>query len=73
MQLFRRCSRQRARRDRIRVPRVEGAFPAMKDLFGDPPRHDAGGMITLPIPPALAGSAIYGGARQEYRYTISRT
>jgi hypothetical protein len=45
----------------------------MNDLFGDPPRHDAGGLICMPMSPALAGSAIYGGANGEYRYTLSRT
>jgi len=45
----------------------------MSDLVGVSPRHDPGGLTQFLMLPALAGSAIYGGANGAYRYTLSRT
>lgn len=35
--------------------------------------HDPGGKVRLALPDGTVSTAIFGGARHEYRYTLSRT
>jgi hypothetical protein len=35
--------------------------------------HDVGGKTQIPVPGWMRSTAVFGGANQEYRYTLSRT
>jgi hypothetical protein len=35
--------------------------------------HDPGGKTRIPLPADVEGSAIFGGEREQYRYTLQRT
>ena len=34
--------------------------------------HDPGGKVSLPLPAGMRGSAVFGGANDEYRYELTR-
>ncbi len=37
------------------------------------PTHDVGGKTLIPVPAWMRSTAVFGGANEEYRYTLSRT
>lgn len=41
-------------------------------LFPADPGHDPGGKRLLPLAPGVTGRAVFGGAREEYRYQLAR-
>jgi hypothetical protein len=35
--------------------------------------HDPGGKVSIPLPPHVQGSSVFGGLANEYRYRLTRT